>query len=954
MFRRAPAPSETDSVRSEDPTLRPALAVPQSPSDPHPHPRSTAPADTGDAAPDTELRRSLLLVLMVDLVALLGWLAWLAWSRRATELAALTVLCLGLPVGVAVVLRPALRRTVWLLFRRETRRHQFVVPVAACVVLAALAMQLNERADNLAGESAARHLGPIDELIVSPNAAARNAALDTLTQAKQNDRRVLANIDDVLPLVAVDGSLHIDDRRFPVTVVELEVAAAQGFGGVLRDTGIAGLSPLIAGDVGVGPNVVGRGQQPRVVELSIAGTRPGSVVRRLPRAVGFGALDLFGLGDPALGRSSAMPVVYVAPGVISTAVAGLGDGGGSANLRYLIAVSNVGNARTGNRRSAAATVLLQSILASPPPASAFNAAEPAEDPLGLGGTVVQVRAPIDATVVSVKADHQRWVASDAASASGARHVARGALYGAALAVIALAHGRRRRSRAAQARALRLMGVRARSAAVVSAAVAGADTFLGLLLGGFSTAAVGALVGPISALDRPLYASWTILSQAWSFTLLLAAIPTLTSFLALVIPKRIRNSKLVERVRGQVVRAFQSPPTRGTRPILVALGLAVMVMGIAVARRRAGELTVVFGIGAAVMGSAVALGTSLLRSSKFGPRAIAPVLRARRASFAAVAAGSGLVLLPIVAAQSLQGITVAHAVGSWRTVVTVDDQSDAAGLLRQLVNTVDGRVIHRTTLLLEGGRNAEASMAVTVSAAADGRGDGWIVRRSTAAPVTPAAPVAPVTPDNGDLGNASVVVSSRFSASYPGGVGAGDRVVLRDAVSGRSVGLSVAAVSELPVWAGDVVTSAGVLAAVQTERRVATSRSAVAVSTAAPASVARTVNSLAPLATTSVRAASDGATSMSTAMIAWLRRVALVMLALGVIVAVALRSSAWKRVNASVLGVAVLFGSLLAFVVGRAGLSPVGPLVLGIALALACAGCAFTVLAVKAPGRSGKR
>ena len=951
MFRRAPAPSETDSVRSEDPTLRPALAVPQSPSDPHPHPRSTAPADTGDAAPDTELRRSLLLVLMVDLVALLAWLAWLAWSRRATELAALTVLCLGLPVGVAVVLRPALRRTVWLLFRRETRRHRFVVPVAACVVLAALAMQLNERADNLAGESAARHLGPIDELIVSPNAAARNAALDTLTQAKQNDRRVLANIDDVLPLVAVDGSLHIDDRRFPVTVVELDVAAAQGFGGVLRDTGIAGLSPLIAGDVGVGPNVVGRGQQPRVVELSIAGTRPGSVVRRLPRAVGFGALDLFGLGDPALGWSSATPVVYVAPGVISTAVAGLGDGGGSANLRYLIAVSNVGNARTGNRRSAAATVLLQSILASPPPASAFNAAEPAEDPLGLGGTVVQVRAPIDATVVSVKADHQRRVAFDAASASGARHVARGALYGAALAVMALAHGRRRRSRAAQARALRLMGVRARSAAVVSAAVAGADTFLGLLLGGFSTAAVGALVGPISALDRPLYASWTILSQAWSFTLLLAAIPTLMSFVALVIPKRIRNSKLVERVRGQVDRALQSPPTRGTRPILVALGLAVMVMGIAVARRRADVLSLVFGIGAAVMGSAVAVGTSLLRSLKFGPRAIAPVLRARRASFAAVAAGSGLVLLPIVAAQSLQGITVAHAVGSWRTVVTVDDQSDAAGLLGQLVNTVDGRVIHRTTLLLEGGRDAEASMAATVSAAADGRGDGWIVRRSTAAPVTPEAPEAPA---NGDLGDASVVVSSRFSASYPGGVGAGDRVVLRDAVSGRSVGLSVAAVSELPVWAGDVVTSAGVLAALQTERRVATSRSAVAVSTAAPRSVAGTVNSLAPLATTSVRAASDGATSMSTAMIAWLRRVALVMLALGVIVAVALRSSAWKRVHASVLGVAVLFGSLLAFVVGRAGLSPVGPLVLGIALALACAGCAFTVLAAKAPRRSRQR
>ena len=945
MFRRAPAPSEIDSLRSKDPTPGPAPAVPESPIDPQGDPHLTAPADMGDTAPDAELRRSLLLVLMVDIVALLAWLAWLAWSRRATELAALTVLCLGLPVGVAVVLRPALRRTVWLLFRRETRRRQFVVPVAACVVLVALAMQLNERALNLAGESAARHLGPIDELIVSPNAAARNAALDTLTEAKQDDRRVSANIDDVLPLVAVDGSLQFDDRRFPVTVVELDVAAAQGFGGVPRDTGIAGLSPLTAGDVGVGPNVVGPGQQPRVVYLSIAGTRPSSVVRRLPRGVGFGALDLFGLGDPALGRSRTTPVVYVAPGVISTAVAGLGDGGASANLRYLIAVSNVGNARTGSRRSAAATVLLQSILASPPPtsaASAFNVAEPAEDPLGLGGAIVRVSAPIDATVVSVKANHQRRVASDAASASGARHVARGALFGAALAVMAVAHGRRRRSSAAQARALRLMGVRARAAAVVRAAVAGADTALGLLLGGFATAAVGALVGPISALDRLLYASWTTLSRSWSVTLLLASIPTLMSFLALIVPKRIRNSKLVGRVLGQADRARQSRQTRRTRPLVVALGLAVMVMGIAVARRQAGELSVVFGTLAAVMGGAVALGTSLLRSSKFGPRAIVPERRARRASFAAVAAGSGLVLLPIVAAQSLQGITAAHAVGSWRTVVTVDDQSDAAGLLRQLVNTVDGRVIHRTALLLEGGRDAEASMAVTVSAAADGRGDGWIVRRSTG------------PTDSGDLGDATVVVSSRLSASYPGGVGVGDRVVLRDAVSGRSVGLSVAAVSALPDWAGDVVTSAGVLAAVQTERRVATSRSAVAVSTAAPASVAGTVKSLAPLATTTVRATSEGGTSVSSTMIAWLRRVALVMLALGVMVAVAMRSPAGKPVQSSVIGVAVLFGSGLALVVGRAGLSPVGPLVMAIAVALACAGSAFIVLNANAPRWSGKR
>ncbi len=933
MFRRVPAPSETDSVHSEDSTLRPALTVPESLSDPPSNPRSPALAAAGvDAnALDTELRRSLLLVLMVDLVALL---AWLAWSRRTTELAALAVLCLGLPVGVAVAVRPALRRTVWLLFRRQTHRRQFVVPVAACVVLVALAMQLNERARNLAGESAARHLGPIDELIVSPNAAARNAALDTLTQAKQDDRRVLATIDDVLALVAVDGSLRIDDRRLRVTVVELDGATAQGFGGVPGDTGIAGMAPLVAGEVGIAPNVVRTGKQPRVVELSIAGTRPTTTVRLLPHAVGFGALDLLGLGDPALGGSSATPVVYVAPGAISTAVAGLGDGGESANLRYLIAVSNVGNARTGSRRSAAATVLLQSVLASPRPAPA------AEDPLGLGGTVVHVPAPIDATVVSVKANHQRRVAGDASSASAARHVARGALYGAALAVVALAHLRRRRSRAAQARALHLMGVRARTAAVVRAAVAAADTALGLLLGGFATAVVGALVGPISGLDRPLFASWTTLSRAWSFTLLLAAIPTLMSFLVLTIPKRVRNNELVGWVRVQLDRGRRWRQTRRSRPFLVVLGVAVILVGIGVARRQASELSVVFGIGAAVMGGAVALGTSLLRSAGFGPRATSvPALRARRASFAAVAAGSGLVLLPIVAAQSLQGITAAHAVGSWRTVVTVDDQSDAVGLLRQLVQTVDGRVLHRTALLLEGGRDAEASMAVTVSAAADGRGDGWIARNGTA-----------IT-ENGDRRDGTVVVSSRLSAFYRGGVAAGDRVVLRDSVSGRSVGVSVAAVSELPVWAGDVVTSAGVFTAVQTERRVATSRSAIAISTTAPASVAGTVNSLAPLATTTVRSASDVATSVSSAMIAWLRRVALVILATGVTVAVALRSSAWKPVRAPVIGAAVLFGSLLAFVVGRAGLSPAGPLVLGVALALACAGCAFAVLAANAPSRS---
>ena len=224
----------------------PEVAARDARPDPTPDPRDPAPSEArpgneGVAASAAEFRSSLLLVLCADLVALV---AWLAWSRRATSLAALALVAVVIPLLVTIATRPALRRTVTLLARRETNRVHTVAPIAASVVFASLGLLLGRHAEDLVAASAARHLGPIDEVIVSPSADARNQALDAVTRARSSDDRVKNSIDDVLPLVVADGSLQISERRIGVTVMELDVAVAQAFGGVRADTGLLGLPSL--------------------------------------------------------------------------------------------------------------------------------------------------------------------------------------------------------------------------------------------------------------------------------------------------------------------------------------------------------------------------------------------------------------------------------------------------------------------------------------------------------------------------------------------------------------------------------------------------------------------------------------------------------------------------------------------------------------------------------------
>ena len=145
----------------------------------------------------------------------------------------------------------------------------------------------------------------------------------------------------------------------------------------------------------------------------------------------------------------------------------------------------------------------------------------------------------------------------------------------------------------------------------------------------------------------------------------------------------------------------------------------------------------------------------------------------------------------------------------------------------------------------------------------------------------------------------MIVSNRFARSYLGGIAVNDRLVLRDPSTGRSVGVTVSQLANLPPWAGDVVTSLDVLTSVETERRRSSARSAIAVSTA-PAAVVKTqlapTASTASTATVSVRPASPASATLDASIVAWLRRVALVILAMGIPVGIALRSTARKPVR----------------------------------------------------------
>ena len=884
-------------------------------SEPFEHDRPEPGGKTSLAAGSAEFRSSLLLVLTADLAALL---CWLSWSRRSSTAAALALAAVVVPLLVVLATRPALRRVVTLLARSETNRRYMIVPIGACVVFASLALSLGTHADDLVTASAVRHLGPIDELVVSPDADSRNQVLDALTRARTSEVRVSKSVDDLLPLVMIDGALQIGDRHLDVTVVELDVAAAQSFGGKPRQTGLTGLVPLSVGDVAIDRSLVDVSGPAALSRLSMSGISRNVRVVPMSARNGFAAADLRGLADPSFGRPAERPVVYVAPGTITTTIDALADRGASANVEFVVAVSNQGDALGGLRRSSATVALLDEILANP---SIGPVALPADDPIGLGGSTIRVAAPNPATVIAVKAAHVERLRAELEASARSRRMSRMALYTAAVACAAVAFLARRKRHEVQREILRSLGLRTRSSVALESAFLSVSATIGLGTGAVSALVVGAAIGHYVPIDRSISGGAATIAQALTFAGGLAFAPSLFRPIGAIVPSPVR-------------RFFrQASVIRLPGALVVVLGVIAAIGSLAVLRHDSTVWATGAGFVALIVGVALILGGSVLHRPPFGRTVTArPVRRLRTRSFAGVAAATGLVVLPVAASQGLAAS--ATVVSPWRSLVLFSDDVDAAGLAKQLVRVSGGRVLHTSTVLVDDGTGDTSATPARALAAADGLGDGWIPLRRLS--VASSASV--------DLPAGTVVISERLASVRGAVLRAGDRLVLRDPGTTRSVSVIVHDVVAFPPWAGDIATSIDVFTNLLTKDRVLTSRRAIAVSPMTSSLAGTTMGTLAPNANAAVRDVDDGPSTVSSALVNWLRRAALVSLGIAVLMVLVFRSLAWRPIHWTVVVAAVVFGWFAGSAVGGPPTrSPIGPLAVGFGIAVLCGVSALRIL-----------
>ena len=189
-----------------------------------------------------------------------------------------------------------------------------------------------------------------------------------------------------------------------------------------------------------------------------------------------------------------------------------------------------------------------------------------------------------------------------------------------------------------------------------------------------------------------------------------------------------------------------------------------------------------------------------------------------------------------------------------------------------------------------------------------------------------------------------MISERLASVRGALVHAGDRLVLRDPGTTRSVSVVVHDVVAFPPWAGDVATSIDVFTNLLTKDRVLTSRRAIAVSPMTRSFAGTSLRALAPNANASPRDIDDGPPTVSSALVIWLRRAALLTLGIAVLMVLVFRSNAWRRVHWTVVVAAVAFGWFAGSAVGGPPTrSPTGPLAMAFGLAVLCGLSALRVL-----------
>jgi putative ABC transport system permease protein len=264
------------------------------------------------------------------------------------------VVVLSIPFLVVAARKPVLRR---LALRNASRRPR----ETALILLGALlgtaiitgSSTVGDTLGNSIRQGAFAKLGPIDEVVRTSDPDQQSAVAATVEGLDA------AEIDGVLPITIVRAAVatpaDAGDRRAEpnASVLEVDFAAARTFGDDAEATGIDGATPA------PGRAVLGR-DLARTLDASEGDTIEVFAYGSVRRLVVDRILPRRGVAGFSLGFGSAAPNVFVAPGTIAD-LAGAGAGVGSPPGR-LVAISNTGGVIDGADGSGAtATVITQAL-----------------------------------------------------------------------------------------------------------------------------------------------------------------------------------------------------------------------------------------------------------------------------------------------------------------------------------------------------------------------------------------------------------------------------------------------------------------------------------------------------------------------------------------------------------------------------------------------------------------
>lgn len=266
------------------------------------------------------------------------------------------VLVISIPFLVIAVRKPVLRR---LALRNAARRPRETALIILGALLGTAIITGSAVVGDTFGSSIRRNaftqLGPVDEIVRAADIAALPPVLDAVRSIQSDE------IDGVLPILAIGATVATpgpdESRRAEpsASVIELDFAAAREFGGDADATGIDGATP------GAGRAVINedlartlRVEAGDTVEVFAYGSTRVFEVDRI--------LDRLGLAGFGLGFGSASPNLFVPPGTIEALVATNPSAGAPPGA--FVAVSNAGGVIDGADRSIAVTRTIEDALSS--------------------------------------------------------------------------------------------------------------------------------------------------------------------------------------------------------------------------------------------------------------------------------------------------------------------------------------------------------------------------------------------------------------------------------------------------------------------------------------------------------------------------------------------------------------------------------------------------------------